>query len=79
MRIRTLCFGAVGSIVGRHTFEIELADGRDTRDLVEHLLSAYPAISRHRLFLAVNQVHTPDTIVLNDGDEVAVFTAVSGG
>jgi len=33
----------------------------------------------HKLLVAVNQEYAGDAMPLKDGDEVAIFTAVSGG
>jgi molybdopterin converting factor small subunit len=43
------------------------------------VVSEYPELSRHRLLFSLNQEYVPADSPIHDGDELAVFTAVSGG
>lgn len=74
-----LLFGAVADAVGAREVQLQ-TDYETTVDVLLHRLSQdYPSISNHKLFTAVNEEHAASDTVLNDGDEVAIFTAVSGG
>jgi len=47
--------------------------------LIDQMVLEYPALRRHKLLFSVNQEYVSDDVTLNDGDEVGIFTAVSGG
>ena len=49
------------------------------RDALEHLITKYPSLKGHKLLLAVNETYVAADTLLKDGDELAVFTPVSGG
>ena len=76
--VDVLFFGATAQIHGKRRIELESANG-PARDLFEELMSRYPALRSHKLLLAVNQQYSSGEQMIKDGDEVAIFTAVSGG
>lgn len=79
MTINLLFFGATADAVGKREIEIDLADGATVGGLLEHLKQANPGLNQHKLLVALNEEYAlPDAVVQN-GDTVAVFTAVSGG
>ena len=45
----------------------------------EKVLEKFPGLSSHRLLFSVNQEYVSSDTKIRDGDELAVFTAVSGG
>ena len=45
-------------------------------DLVQ---SEYPALKGHKLLFSINQQYANGDEIIRDGDELAIFTAVSGG
>ena len=49
------------------------------KDIVDRLVKEHPALSRHKLLFAVNQEYVASDTPLKNGDELAIFTAVSGG
>ena len=80
MSIRILFFGATASITG--TREIELPFSEDiaaASALFDKVTSSYPELLKHKLLMSINQQYAVDDQMVHDGDEVAVFTAVSGG
>ena len=76
MSVSVLFFGATADIVGDRKIE---ASATTSAQLLENILSEYPRLASHKLLVSVNQEYVSDTVPLHDGDEVAIFTAVSGG
>lgn len=58
---------------------LEMSDASNVDDAVATLLDRHPRLSGHKLLIAVNEEYVAPDTALNDGDELAVFTAVSGG
>lgn len=79
MPVRVLFFGAPAEIVGCREIEMAGAHGLPTREVYARLLSIYPDLSRHRLLMSINQQYSTGNEIIRGGDEIAVFTAVSGG
>jgi molybdopterin converting factor subunit 1 len=83
MKVRILFFGATADEAGTAEDEIELADGLAADAAFTEILERYPklTVSRDRgsLLFAVNQEYVKGEEPVRDGDELAVFTAVSGG
>jgi molybdopterin converting factor subunit 1 len=77
MSIKILYFGAISEATG--TNELVLDYSGSIRDLVARLKNTYPSLARHNLLVAVNEEYSDGSATLNDGDEVAIFTPVSGG
>lgn len=74
--IRLLFFGATADIVGTR----ELAVSASTSsELLSEIVKDYPQLARHQLRISVNKGYVNREIRLKEGDEVAIFTAVSGG
>ena len=76
MSVSVLFFGATADVVDSRKIETIAAT---STELLENILSEYPRLASHKLLVAVNQEYVSDTVPLQDGDEVAIFTAVSGG
>jgi molybdopterin synthase sulfur carrier subunit len=79
MKISILFFGATADETGKRSFQLPIAQGITSGTAIDQVLANYPRLSRHRLLFAVNQQYVSKDTVLNDGDELAIFTAVSGG
>lgn len=79
MTINVLFFGATADIVGTRRLEIELPEATKGVEIFERLVAKYPPLSAHRLLYSINQQYASGDEVVRDGDELAVFTAVSGG
>jgi molybdopterin converting factor small subunit len=79
MRLNVLFFGAASEAAGERSITIEMPDDRVASDAFRAVLERYPRLSDHKLLFAVNQEYAGGGEVLRDGDELAVFTAVSGG
>jgi molybdopterin converting factor small subunit len=76
MSLSVLFFGATASIVGSRKIETSAST---SAELLHNILAEYPRLASHKLLVAVNQDYAPESVPLRDGDEVAIFTPVSGG
>lgn len=79
MIVSILFFGATADIAGQRRVEIEFQPDSKASDIFEKLVADHPLLAKHRLHFSVNQQFAIGNEVLNNGDELAVFTAVSGG
>ena len=48
-------------------------------EIVQRTLDAFPGLARHRLLYSLNQEYVSADRRVEEGDELAIFTAVSGG
>ncbi len=78
-KIQILFFGATADIIGERRIEIDLPIYAVASQILEKLVSDFPSLSKHRLLYSVNQQYASGNEILADGDEIAIFTAVSGG
>ena len=76
-----LLFSVLKQKVGEGRLRLHLDAPITGEDLLDHLEAHYPVIGDYRsvLRLAVNQEYVPATVTLQEGDEVALITPVSGG
>ena len=79
MTFQVLFFGATADAVGSRQLELASEDGATAKSLIDQLSKDHPALANHKLLIAVNEEYADADTVLNDGDEIALFTAVSGG
>ncbi len=79
MSIKVLFFGAIAAITGQREIEVTDFHGVWVRELIVHLLTDYPELSSQKLLLSVNQQYSTGVEIIRPGDEIAIFTAVSGG
>lgn len=79
MAARVLFFGATADIVKSRELEIPVSDVLTTNAVLEHLLKQFPSLAGHKLHISLNQQYSNGGEAVRDGDEIAVFTAVSGG
>jgi molybdopterin converting factor small subunit len=79
MNIRVLFFGATADETGKRSMEFTVKVDAGVRSAFGEILSEFPQLQKHKLLFAVNKEYVSDQHILHDGDELAVFTAVSGG
>ena len=77
-RVTLLFFGPLRDVVGAKQIHLEI-ESPIVSDVVANLQRQYPRLENSRLLVAVNEEYATGETVLNDGDEIAVFTPVSGG
>jgi len=77
--IKVLFFGATAAEVGQRVLELSLPQNSTAASGFEVIVDQFPRLKRHKLLHALNQHYAAGDEVLRDGDELAIFTAVSGG
>ena len=79
MKIRVLFFGATADEVGTRTLDLAVDNQSNTEQAYQQVIAKFPRLSNHHLLLAVNQEYVSKDTPLKEGDELSIFTAVSGG
>lgn len=79
MKVQVLFFGATAEAIGEREIEFDLAEQTKASDALGQIVIRFPQLSRHSLLFAVNQEYAAGDEIIRDGDELAIFTAVSGG
>ncbi len=79
MKVRVLFFGATADATGEREIEIDLTDSTKAGNAFERIVREFPQLEKHSLLFAVNQEYASGDEVIRNGDELAVFTHVSGG
>ncbi len=79
MKVKILFFGATAEAVGKREIEIDAKTGAKTGDVFRQIVADFPQLEKHSLLFAVNQEYSKGTETVKIGDELAIFTAVSGG
>lgn len=83
MKVKVLFFGATADSVGEREVEFSFNEKTDATNALEKIFAEYPNLeknhSKKSLHFSVNQEYASGDEIINDGDELAVFTAVSGG
>ena len=77
--IDILFFGLFRDIVGLPHVRINVAESCRAEEILSLVKTRFPKIKGHKLLVAVNEEYADADTLLKDGDEVAIFTAVSGG
>lgn len=79
MAAKILFFGLTAHIAQKREMQIHLSTGLSANDLLEEVRQKIPGLGGTKLHLSINQKFATGDDVVHDGDELAVFTAVSGG
>lgn len=79
MKVRVLFFGATAEAAGARSMEVDALPNSTSRAVFDRLLAEIPGLSAHKLLFSVNQEYSDGGDRLQAGDELAIFTAVSGG
>lgn len=77
--LTVLFFGATAEAAGKRSMLLEMPHGASSGDALEELLRLCPGLASHKLLYSINQSYAAGTERLKSDDELAVFTAVSGG
>lgn len=78
MKIEVLFFGATADIVGTRRMLLENTECISS-SLIDKIISLYPKLKAQKLLFSINQRYAAGDEIVQDGDEIAIFTAVSGG
>ena len=79
MRVQVLFFGATADAVGEREIEIDFPADSKASDAFDEIVKKFPQLAHHKLLFAINQEYAGGDETIKNGDELAVFTAVSGG
>ena len=79
IEIEILMFGATADAVGSRRLKRTVSTEMDVSKLVKQLKSEFPGLAKHNLLISINQEYAAAADGFHKGDEVAIFTAVSGG
>jgi sulfur-carrier protein len=79
MEVSVLFFGQTAEIVGKREVEMSFEESTTANVAFEKIVEKYPKLSENKLLFAVNQTYANGDEIINNGDELAIFTAVSGG
>ncbi len=81
LEINVLFFSVLREKLGRTSQMVTLEPGATGADLIDKLAESNQVIDEYRqvIRLAINTGYAKDSQVLDNGDEVALITPVSGG
>jgi molybdopterin converting factor subunit 1 len=79
MLINLLFFGATADTVGSRELELSIDEATTAGAIIAQIAQTHPALTNHKLLIAINEEYADADAILNEGDEIAIFTAVSGG
>ncbi len=79
INVSVLFFGATAESIGRREIEMDLAEQTKSCEAFAQIIERFPQINRYSLLFAVNQEYADGDEFIKNGDELAIFTAVSGG
>jgi molybdopterin converting factor subunit 1 len=84
MRVKLLYFGVLKDLLGGETEEVEVTEGATVGDLLRILAARTSNVTMqermwYSLAVAVNREYGSSSVVLHEGDEVALLPPVSGG
>mgnify|MGYP003501116279 CR=1 FL=1 len=77
MEINLLVFGQLSDITGRNS--CKMADVPTTDDLLQKMITDFPALQSVSYSIAVNKVIIRENTLLADNDTVAILPPFSGG
>ena len=83
INVKVLFFGATADSVGEREVEISFDKNINAENALEKIFEEFPDLAKNHerksLHFSVNQEYAKGDEMIQDGDELAVFTAVSGG
>ena len=79
MKVQVLFFGATADETGAREIEVSFDENIAVNEAFAEIVEKYPRLKNHKLLFAVNQEYASGNEIVKNGDELAIFTAVSGG
>ncbi|HUF02570.1 MAG TPA: MoaD/ThiS family protein [Aridibacter sp.] len=83
MKVTVLFFGATADEAGTVNTEFDLPADSSSEEAFDTIISTFPGLTANRdrgdLLYALNREYVSGGEEIKEGDELAVFTAVSGG
>ncbi|MFN0141554.1 MAG: MoaD/ThiS family protein [Pyrinomonadaceae bacterium] len=79
MSVRILFFGATAAATDNREIVINENGFSNVSSIIDELIETYPRLTSHKLLCSINHQYATSDDPVRDGDEIAIFTAVSGG
>ena len=79
ININILFFGATADISGVRRLKRRVSPEIKVSKMLEQVVEEYPKLSTLKLLVSLNQEYSTGHEIINDNDELAIFTSVSGG
>ena len=79
MSARVLFFGATANIANKREVSVAVENELTAAGVLKTIISQNPGLASHKLHVSLNQQYAEGDELVLDGDELAIFTAVSGG
>ena len=79
ININILFFGATSDISGVLRVKRRVSPEIKVSKMLEQVVEEYPKLSTLKLLVSLNQEYSTGHEIINDNDELAIFTSVSGG
>lgn len=79
IKVSVLFFGATADAAGKREIEMTFTGSVKSAEAFAEIKKKFPRLQEHTLLFAVNQEYANGGETLDNNDELAVFTAVSGG
>jgi molybdopterin converting factor small subunit len=79
MQVTVFFFGATADTVGKREAVISFDGHINAEEAFYAIQAEYPQLAKHKLLFTRNQAYVKGDEEIEEGDELAVFTAVSGG
>ena len=83
IEVKVLFFGATADSVGEREIEISFDEKTNAKNALDIIFAKFPNLAKNHdkksLHFSVNEEYASGDEPIKDGDELAVFTAVSGG
>lgn len=79
MQVKIIFFGATVESAGTREVVFSFTSEEKAGDVISQIVERFPKLNGSRLLYALNQEYATGNEIVKDGDELAVFTAVSGG
>lgn len=78
VEVKVLFFGATAEAAGEREAKMSFVAGTKAETAFEKIIQNYPSLPEKLLF-SINQEYSKGGETIKDGDELGIFTQVSGG
>ncbi len=79
MGCTVLFFGATADATEKRQIDLDLEAGSTVGQALENVRHSHSGLNKHKLLVALNEEYVSLDTPVQNGDTLAVFTAVSGG
>ncbi|MEJ7847257.1 MAG: MoaD/ThiS family protein [Pyrinomonadaceae bacterium] len=79
MTVKVLFFGMTADLAGRRELILSPVKNARCGQVIAEVIDIFPELSKRKMLYSINQVYAHGAEILREGDELAIFTVVSGG